>query len=459
MNKILRFFGVFLCVFVVEFSGFSQITVKSFVELDNNLDATTNYPKKDLNGKTCAIIKIFTTQKGFSFDAGQVGIVATEYKPAEIWLYVPGGTRKLKITHSQMGHIATDDPEGFFWFPEGGVKSGNCYRMDIEEPEKQTGWVVFNSTPLGADVYLSQDGEEETHLGITPLSRRLPYGMYSYRLKKNKYSDEVGLLEVKDERLTMAITLKPVIETVSIDTTAISKKEIEPKPENKPVVEVSQPKPETPAIVKKEEPKPKIKSEVPVVEVKKDKESFYKFGLEGCFDYSSMSSFGKTSFGVGAMVRLGRMSSLINVNLGVKYQMSSVSKDLSYDFLDYESYNTFKGSAKYKNSVNEILIPAIINFNLKNVAYVGVGYELGLSIGNKETYTPSETDGFDYDVYQAYSEYNGEDITPVSFPSSSIVLQAGWLHKHYDVKLYYKYDLANTSKSPMTIGVGVGYYF
>ena len=62
----------------VSLAASSQISVKSFKELDTNLDATKYYPKKDINGKTCAIIKIFTTQTGFSFDNGSLGIVAVE---------------------------------------------------------------------------------------------------------------------------------------------------------------------------------------------------------------------------------------------------------------------------------------------------------------------------------------------------------------------------------------------
>lgn len=446
MKKLILLFALALgfCVFTQ-----AQITVKSFEELDNNLDATTNYPKKDLNGKTCAIIKIFTTEKGFTFDAGQVGIVATEYKPAEIWIYVPGGTRHLKITHEQLGHISNADVEGRYWFPEGGVKSGNCYKLEFEH-EQLMGWLLFNTIPLGADLYLSHDGEEETYLGVTPMSRKMPYGMYSYRIKKDKYNDEVGLVEIKEASHNMSVTLKPVMDSISVDTTMVNKNAILPNSEvEKPITELLPSKQDTSVIINIEE---KLKADTSIVKIKKDKEPFIKFGLDGNFGVASKNSYSKTSFGIGATVRIGRMSSLINVTLGARYQSSSVSKTLAYDFLDYESYNTFKGSAKYKNTMNDVVIPAILNFNFSKV-YVGVGYELGLSIGKKESYTPSATDGFDYDVYQAYSEYIGEDTTPVSFPASSLILQAGFLHRHYDVKLYCKLGGA------MTIGAGIGYYF
>ena len=61
-----------LCVCLI---ANAQMTVKSFVHLSTDLDASTYFPKKDFNGKTCAIIKIFTTQQNFSFDNGSLGIV------------------------------------------------------------------------------------------------------------------------------------------------------------------------------------------------------------------------------------------------------------------------------------------------------------------------------------------------------------------------------------------------
>ena len=452
MNKILRLYSVILFLCVACFSGLSQIKVKSFVELDNPLDATTYFPKKDLNGRTCAIIKLFTTHRDFNIDNGSLGIVAIEYHTAEIWVYVPEKTRKLKITHSQYGHIADGDEDGYYWFPEGGVKSGRCYKMDIELPslqpadddKVQTGWLTLNTTPAGAEITIGGKS-----YGFTPkIIDNLLVGDYDVTLSKSGYESITRRVTISKNATTsldetLAGAPQPVEVAQVIDTIAETPVQ-EPKPE-----QVQEPNKNVVDVVEDDKKKDDKK--------KDSKESMFKFGVEGHFDYSSMASFGKTSFGVGAMVRLGRINSLINVNLGVKYQSSSVSKDVSYDFFDYESYNSFKGSAKYKNNANEILIPAIVNFNLKNIVYVGVGYEHGFLIGQKESYTPQDT--FDMDVYQAISEYNGEDITPVSFPSRSLVLQVGWLHKHYDVKLYYKHNLANSSKSPMTIGVGVGYYF
>ena len=226
MGKLIRFL-LAIMLLNVSLAASSQISVKSFKELDTNLDATTYYPKKDINGKTCAIIKIFTTQTGFSFDNGSLGIVAVEQKPAEVWVYVPEGTMKLKITHPQLGHISNSDDQGYYWIEQGRLKSGTEYKMEIvtgtvrievEQAKIQTGWLVFNSVPEGADIYLAENGGEEKHIGTTPMNKKMPYGTYNYRAKRYKYHDDVGIARVDKTRVIMDLKLKPAFGSVSVSS-------------------------------------------------------------------------------------------------------------------------------------------------------------------------------------------------------------------------------------------------
>lgn len=55
-------------------------------DLDALLEETSVYEQ---NGDKCALIKVETTQHGFTFDVGSLGITATKDKPGEIWVYVP----------------------------------------------------------------------------------------------------------------------------------------------------------------------------------------------------------------------------------------------------------------------------------------------------------------------------------------------------------------------------------
>ena len=89
-----------------------QISVKSFRKLEFDLDARVSAPLRDFSGDVSAIIKVVTSQTGFTFDCGQIGIVKTINKPSEIWVYVPYGAKRISIFHEKLGQIRD------FMFPE-----------------------------------------------------------------------------------------------------------------------------------------------------------------------------------------------------------------------------------------------------------------------------------------------------------------------------------------------------
>ena len=81
-----------------------SISVSSFRLLENDLDANTaGTMEKDQNGETAALIKVVTTQTGFTFDGGALGIVKTKQTPGEIWVYIPRVSKKISIKHQQLG--------------------------------------------------------------------------------------------------------------------------------------------------------------------------------------------------------------------------------------------------------------------------------------------------------------------------------------------------------------------
>lgn len=60
----------------------------------------------DQNGETCALIRIQTTAKGFSFDVGMLGVTKTDdNKVGEVWMYVPRGVKYLTIRHPKYGTL------------------------------------------------------------------------------------------------------------------------------------------------------------------------------------------------------------------------------------------------------------------------------------------------------------------------------------------------------------------
>ena len=78
----------FFCLAVAVQMMAQGMKVVEFKLLENDLTANTRGTEKmDQNGERAALIKIQTPERGFTFDGGSLGIVATEEHAGEIWLY------------------------------------------------------------------------------------------------------------------------------------------------------------------------------------------------------------------------------------------------------------------------------------------------------------------------------------------------------------------------------------
>lgn len=87
-----------------------SIVISDFRLAENDLTANTHGTMLyDFNGEKCALIKVETTHSGFTFDAGMLGVVKTEQKPGEIWLYVPERVKRLTIAHPTFGILRDQD--------------------------------------------------------------------------------------------------------------------------------------------------------------------------------------------------------------------------------------------------------------------------------------------------------------------------------------------------------------
>lgn len=214
-------FLIFLCVLSARASA-QNIYVESF-RLDEK-DLTANQQGTivlDQNGEKCALIKIRTTQQNFSFDVGSLGVMDTQQKVGEIWLYVPHGVRKLTMHHQHLGTCE-------YTFPSAIVKA-RTYIMQLTTGEVQTivrnavtaQYVMFNVSPKNATVELN--GETlETSDGIA--SKRMPFGTYSYRVQAPRHAPEAGTVLVSDpkNKHTVNVTLAPQFSTFtfSVDNNA-----------------------------------------------------------------------------------------------------------------------------------------------------------------------------------------------------------------------------------------------
>ena len=224
-----RVFSILIYILLPFFTLVAQdgINVKSFKELSNDLDARVNYPKIDQNGKTCALVKVVTTEGDFTFDNGQLGVVAAIHKPelSEWWVYLPEKTMKLKIMHPVYGQLNTDSGDGFYYFPNS-LMGATTYRLELTtqrkivsyEPTKiKTGFLIIKSDPDTCQVFLTENGIEQ-YAGNTPFQKKLPYGTYTYRIKRSLYHDEVGIAVVDNTRVDQKIMLRPAFGSLKVTT-------------------------------------------------------------------------------------------------------------------------------------------------------------------------------------------------------------------------------------------------
>jgi hypothetical protein len=142
------------------------ISVLGFRLLETDLTANTRgTEKRDMNGDKAALIKIVTPERGFLFNGGSLGIVGTEEKAAEIWLYVPPRAQKLTITHQVFGVLRD------YYYPVS-IQGGRTYEMLLDIGTGR--YVTITTSQAKSDVTV--DGE---YLGKSPIyNRYMTYGRH-----------------------------------------------------------------------------------------------------------------------------------------------------------------------------------------------------------------------------------------------------------------------------------------
>lgn len=185
-----------------------------------DIDAKVNYSMRDPSGgradDKCAIIKIATTDMGFTFDLGStLKVVKGEKKPdkMEIWLWVPVGTRHMTITHPRYGQLNTKD--GFYEFNLQ-TKSATVYAMrlhtdyssdgDITTNEHVFRTVQFSVYPHEARVLLRKMPLATDSLGH--LNQDVPLGKYNFRVSADRYHDYDGSFELTEETTVLPINIR-----------------------------------------------------------------------------------------------------------------------------------------------------------------------------------------------------------------------------------------------------------
>jgi len=179
MKKLLTLTVVCLAVATQAFA--QGMKVVEFKLLETDLTANTRGTSKlDQNGETAALIKIQTPERGFTFDGGSLGIVATEEHSGEIWLYVPRRAQKLIVQHPAFGVMR----DFFYPIPISGART---YEMLIDIGTGR--YANITSQVAESEIYV--DG---VNVGKSPVyNKYLNFGKHKIEAKKDRYEGELEM--------------------------------------------------------------------------------------------------------------------------------------------------------------------------------------------------------------------------------------------------------------------------
>ena len=191
-----------------------KLNVESFIVKTNDITARTQ-PRQDINGNDCALIKVQLAASGAEFGGNVVGNVS--YNKSEYLVYMSEGSKRLSVKLE--GYLPLEAS-----FEDYGIKalegkttyvitiSGASVARQIEAPRIKTGWIILESEPSGASVYINNE-----FVGNTPLNNyKQTYGTYQYRLESPNYHPATGTIELNAGRFEQRIALKPAFGSISV---------------------------------------------------------------------------------------------------------------------------------------------------------------------------------------------------------------------------------------------------
>ena len=165
-------------------SSAQKLTVESFKLAGTDLTAQTQ-PRKDLNDRNCALVKVGLGLQGAQFEGSIMGNV--ENKTGEYWVYMPQGNRQLKVKHANYAPVMVT-------FADYGVEkleSNRTYELIVVTYPQYA--ITQNVTNQSLD---SQQSTPQTHLTVSDNTISIPV----------KDGISIDMVRVKAGTFTMGAT-------------------------------------------------------------------------------------------------------------------------------------------------------------------------------------------------------------------------------------------------------------
>ena len=213
MRKILLSFFMLFAVISTVFA--QKLTVESFKLASNDLTAQSQ-PRKDLNDRNCALVKVGIALDGVKFDGSIMG--EPVQKLGEYWVYMPKGVSMLQVLHKNYTPLMVN----FYDYGIGKLESGMTYILTLSKPAGSTepadaGGNFYALTVVPQNAVVTIDGIQQTVSTDGAYSAMLPYGSHTYKVEAGGYISKSGSFTISSSDMTpINVSLVSAMATVSV---------------------------------------------------------------------------------------------------------------------------------------------------------------------------------------------------------------------------------------------------
>ena len=192
MQEFKRCFSIIAILVFFVISVFSQqLQVESCLIAESDISAQIQY-RKDLNEKNCALVKVGLGLQNAQFEGNIVGKVIN--KVGEYWVYMPQGSRMLKIKHMNYSPVMVT----FANYGIEKLESNRTYQLTIKTSDNnqiyQQQTLTIKYAPSSAMVLIDSKLVKGSN-GI--VKTELPVGQHSYMVICDGYESEEGTVKLK----------------------------------------------------------------------------------------------------------------------------------------------------------------------------------------------------------------------------------------------------------------------